>query len=224
MFCEGQRTWQERLKMLGDSCRTFAATAQDVCRTTHGRLLGAGADGMGDDVSPFREDGTTLHETRLALPLEGEWTLAGFCDHLATLELFPQPPEWAGAVRFRNWAFESAALDLALRQAGRSLHDILRLEPQAVRFVNSLGLGKEPSIEPLQRRMDRSPGVRIEDAAPVGCRQPSSCHHPVLEVRDAGRLDCPELLKLDLGVPEVVEEASALAEQYRYEVELKLVQ
>jgi hypothetical protein len=66
------------------------------------------------------------------------------------------------ALRLRNWAFESAALDLALRQAGRSLHDVLELKAQPVRFVNSLGLGKEPSIEPLHRRLARSPGVRFK--------------------------------------------------------------
>ncbi len=66
------------------------------------------------------------------------------------------------AVRLRNWAFESAALDLALRQAGRSLPDALGLEAQPVRFVNSLGLGEEPSIEPLRRRIDRSPGVHFK--------------------------------------------------------------
>jgi hypothetical protein len=130
--------------------------------TTHVRLVGAGADGLGEDVSVFREDGTALHETRPSLPVAGEWTLAGFCDHLATLELWPEPPEWDVALRFRNWAFESAALDRALRQAGRSLHDVLGLEPQPVRFVNSLGLGKEPSIEPVHRRLARSPGVRFK--------------------------------------------------------------
>jgi hypothetical protein len=130
--------------------------------TTHVRLVGAGVGRLGEDVSVFREDGTALHETRPALALEGEWTLAGFCDHLATLELWPQPPEWDVALRFRNWAFESAALDLALRRAGRSLHDVLGLEPQPVRFVNSLGLGKEPSMEPVRRRVARSPGVRFK--------------------------------------------------------------
>jgi hypothetical protein len=130
--------------------------------TTHVRLVGAGTDGLGEDVSVHREDGTALHETLPSLPVEGEWTLAGFCDHLETLELWPEPPEWPAAVRFRNWAFESAALDLALRQAGRSLHDVLGLEPQAVRFVNSLGLGEEPSIEPVHRRLARSPGVRFK--------------------------------------------------------------
>jgi L-alanine-DL-glutamate epimerase-like enolase superfamily enzyme len=130
--------------------------------TTHVRLVGPGADGLGEDVSVFREDGTALHETRPSLPLAGEWTLAGFCDHLATLALWPEPPEWDVAVRFRNWAFESAALDLALGQAGRPLHEVLGLQPMPVRFVNSLGLGKEPSVEPVRRRLARSPGVRFK--------------------------------------------------------------
>src|SRR5690349_19190069 len=83
--------------------------------TTHVRLRGAGADGLGEDISIHVEDGTSLHESQLALPLAGEWALAGFCDHLATLEQWIEPPEWEAARRWRNWAFESAALDLALR-------------------------------------------------------------------------------------------------------------
>src|ERR687897_510671 len=143
--------------------RLHAVFAHEFERiTTHVRLAGEGTDGLGEDISIFREDGTALHETCPALALEGEWTLAGFCDHLATLELWPEPPEWHGALHFRNWAFESAALDLALRQAGRPLHDVLGLEPQPVRFVNSLGLGEEPSIEPLRKRIARSPGVRFK--------------------------------------------------------------
>jgi hypothetical protein len=143
--------------------RLHAVLAYEFERiTTHVRLVGAGVDGLGEDVSVFREDGTALHETRPTLPLEGEWTLAGFCEHLATLELWPEPPEWDGALRYRQWSFESAALDLALRQAGRSLHDVLGLTPQPVRFVNSLGLSKEPSIEPVRRRLARSPGVRLK--------------------------------------------------------------
>ena len=130
--------------------------------TTHVRLVGAGADGLGEDVSVHREDGTALHETQPALPLAGEWSLASFSEHLATLELWPEPPEWGGAVRFRNWAFESAALDLALRQSGRPLHNALGLEPRPVRFVTSLGLGEEPSFAPVHRRLARSPGVRFK--------------------------------------------------------------
>jgi hypothetical protein len=43
-------------------------------------------------------------------------------------------------------------------------------------------------------------------------------------VRDARRLDRPDLLELHLRGPEVVEEASTVAEQYWNDVELKLVQ
>jgi hypothetical protein len=144
--------------------RLHATLAHEFNRvTTHVRLVGGGTDGLGEDVSVFEEDGTALHETRPSHPLAGEWTLGGFCEHLATLELWPgPPPAWDGMPRLRNWAFESAALDLALRQAGQSMHEVLGLEPQPVRFVNSLGLGKEPSIEPLRRRLARSPGVRFK--------------------------------------------------------------
>jgi hypothetical protein len=164
----GESLWPRLagLSLVVEACeyeRLQAVLAYEFERiTTHVRLVGAGVDGLGEDVSVFREDGTALHETGPALALEGEWTLAGFCEHLATLELWPEPPEWEVALRFRNWAFESAALDLALRQAGRSLHDVLGLTPHPVRFVNSLGLGKEPSIEPLRRRLARSPGVRFK--------------------------------------------------------------
>jgi hypothetical protein len=169
----GESLWPRLagLPLVIESCeydRLHAVLAYESDRvTTQVRLVGAGADGLGEDVSPARDDGTTLHETRPSLPLAGEWTLAGFCDHLATLELWPAPPEWDVARRFRNWAFESAALDLALRQADRSLHDVLGIQAQPVRFVNSLGLGKQPSIEPLLRRLARSPGVRFKLDAEV---------------------------------------------------------
>jgi hypothetical protein len=155
-----------QLPLVVESCeydRLHAVLAGEFQRvTTHVRLVGAGADGLGEDISIHVEDGSSLHETQPTLPLAGEWTLAGFCDHLATLELWREPPAWAGALRYRNWAFESAALDLALRQGGRSLHDVLELEPRPVRFVNSLGLGEPPSIEPVRRRLARSPGVRFK--------------------------------------------------------------
>jgi L-alanine-DL-glutamate epimerase-like enolase superfamily enzyme len=165
---EGESLWPRlaELPLVIEACeyeRLHAVLAHEFERiTTHVRLVGAGVDGLGEDVSVHVENGSSLHETQPALPLEGEWTLAGFCEHLATLKLWPEPPEYAGALRFRQWAFESAALDLALRQAGHSLHDVLGLEPQPVRFVNSLGLGKEPSIEPVRRRIARSSGVRFK--------------------------------------------------------------
>ncbi|HEY3726478.1 MAG TPA: hypothetical protein VGL51_04855 [Solirubrobacteraceae bacterium] len=165
---DGESLWSRlaELPLVVESCdyeRLHAVLTHEFERvTTHVRLVGAGAGGLGEDVSVHVEDGSSLHETQPALPLAGAWTLAGFCDHLATLDPWPKPPAWEAARRYRNWAFESAALDLALRQAGRALHDVLGLEPRPVRFVNSLGLGEQPSIEPVRRRLDRSPGVRFK--------------------------------------------------------------
>ena len=87
-----------QLPLVVESCeyvRLHAVLAHEFQRvTTHVRLVGAGADGLGEDVSVHVEDGSSLHERQPALPLAGEWTLASFCDHVATLDLWPTPPAW----------------------------------------------------------------------------------------------------------------------------------
>jgi hypothetical protein len=130
--------------------------------TTRIRLLGAGKDGLGEDVSPYEDESVTLHATRPVLPLTGEWTLGSLCGRLAELDQWPVPPEWDMARRWRNWAFESAALDLALNQAGRALHEVIGRQPGPVRFVNSLGLGEPPTFDPIRRRLERHPTLRFK--------------------------------------------------------------
>jgi hypothetical protein len=128
--------------------------------TTQIRLSGAGEVGIGEDVGlePLDDAG---------LPLTGEWTLASFCDRLAELDQWPSPPEWEIARAWRNWAYESAALDLALRQAGLSLADAVGRAVRPVRFVNSLGLGDPPSVALIAGRVEQSPSVAFKlDAAP----------------------------------------------------------
>ena len=124
------------------------------------RIHGAGHDGLGEDVGVMPDDEDPLAKVPAALPLAGEWTLERFCDHLATVEQWPEPPQWDLARLWRNWAFESAALDLALRQAGRPLHEVLEREPRPLRFVNSLGLGDPPADRhhpPPPRPLPRRP-------------------------------------------------------------------
>jgi hypothetical protein len=136
--------------------------------TTRIRMLGAGAEGHGEDVSPYEGEDDTLHVAGPVLPLAGEWTLGSFSDRLRELDQWPVPPRWEMARRWRHWAFESAALDLALNQAGRPLHDVVGREPAPVTFVNSLGLGDPPSFDPIQRRLERHPELRFKlDAAPA---------------------------------------------------------
>jgi hypothetical protein len=126
------------------------------------RLTGDGADGLGEDITLFMGDAPDL-------PLTGEWTLEAFCEHLSGLDQWPSgPPEWEPARRWRNWGYESAALDLALSQAGRSLHEVLALEPRPITFVNSLGLGDPASADTILRRLERYPSLRFKlDAAPT---------------------------------------------------------
>jgi L-alanine-DL-glutamate epimerase-like enolase superfamily enzyme len=127
------------------------------------RLHGRGLDGLGEDVGGdmLDEDGTFLAAAP-SLPLTGDWTLATFCAHLATLDLWPEPPEWDMARRLRNWAFESAALDLALLQAGIGLAEALGRSARPVRFVNSLGLGDPPELAAVGRRIERYPDLRFK--------------------------------------------------------------
>ena len=137
-----------------------------VRRTIQIRMLGAGHDGLGEDISPPPDDPDALRNAPADLPLAGEWTLESFCDHLATLDQWPSPPDWEAARLYRTWAFESAALDLALRQAGRALHEVLAREPRPLTFVNSLGLGDPPSTETIHRRLANHPDVHFKlDAA-----------------------------------------------------------
>ena len=70
-------------------CTPSSPTSSSASRRTCGWSAPA-PTGWARTSRSSREDGTALHETRPALPLAGEWTLAGFCDHLATLELWPR--------------------------------------------------------------------------------------------------------------------------------------
>jgi L-alanine-DL-glutamate epimerase-like enolase superfamily enzyme len=116
---------------------------------------------VGEEIGPG-EDHDALATAAPRLPLAGHWTLATFLQHLAGVELWPEPPRWDMARRWRAWAFESAALDLALRQAHLGLPQALGREPRPVRFVNSLGLGSPPEVSAIARRLERYPGLRFK--------------------------------------------------------------
>jgi len=116
-------------------------------KTTVVRLLGGGNEGIGEDVTYHGEQHDRLQARGPDLPLPGDWTLNAFSEHLATLPLFEQEPEQHAYLDYRRWAFESAALDLALRQAELSLGEAVHREPRPVSFVVSMGLGEPPSTE-----------------------------------------------------------------------------
>jgi L-alanine-DL-glutamate epimerase-like enolase superfamily enzyme len=136
-------------------------------KTTVIRLHGAGEEGLGEDVTYDGGEQEAQQERGAVLPLAGEWTLETFSRHLDTQPLFGHEPERHAYVDYRRWAFESAALDLALRQAGRSLGEVVGREPRPVTFVASGGLGDPPTTERLNAFLALYPGLRFKlDARP----------------------------------------------------------
>ncbi len=125
-------------------------------------MRGAGHEGNGEDVTYDAVDHDILQASGPSLPLQGSWTIGSFSEHVASLDLFPQEPQREVSRRYRVWAYESAALDLALRQSDTTLHEVLALDPEPVRFVVSLRLGEPPSMDPLRRRLDMYPSLRFK--------------------------------------------------------------
>lgn len=128
-------------------------------KTTVIHLHGEGETGLGEDVTYTAEDQERQQAAGPVLDLAGDWTLDSFAQHVAGLDLFGgTEPEYPASRDYRRWAYESAALDLALRQAGRALHEVLGREPRPLDFVTSLRLGENLTLEPLERR----PGMRFK--------------------------------------------------------------
>jgi len=136
-------------------------------KTTVILLAGAGEEGLGEDVTYDAAEHDLLQGRGPDLPLDGAWTLGTFSEHLATLPLFDHEPEQHAYLDYRRWAFESAALDLALRQAGLSLGDAVGRTPEPLTFVVSMRLGEPATTERLRAWLDLYPTLRFKlDATP----------------------------------------------------------
>jgi L-alanine-DL-glutamate epimerase-like enolase superfamily enzyme len=125
-------------------------------------MHGGGYEGLGEDVTYDALDHVALQDEGPVLDLRHTGTLGEFCERVGELDLFPAPPVRDVSRRYRRWAFESAALDLALQQAGTSLAEALGREARPVTFVVSLRLGEPASIEPVARRLAHYPSLRFK--------------------------------------------------------------
>ena len=63
-------------------------------------------------------DHEALQEAGAVHDLAGRYTLGEFCELIDSLDLFPVAAAAEVSRLYRRWTFHSAALDLALRQAG----------------------------------------------------------------------------------------------------------
>jgi hypothetical protein len=138
--------------------------------TTLIELRGPGGEtGVGEDVVYDGLDHVNLQmDGPGTIDLAGTYTIDEFSKRLDETQLFPVPPV-RGEVSelYRRWAFESAALDLALVQAGRSLPHVLDRTPRPVNFVVSMRLGEWEGTEPEKpdralRLLERYPGTKLK--------------------------------------------------------------
>jgi hypothetical protein len=132
-------------------------------------LRGEGQEGIGEDVVYTVLDHIAHRDAGPVHDLSGAATLGEACELIGGLDLFADaPPEYDASRHYRRWAYESAALDLALRQNGLALWEVVERDPSPLRFVCSTRLGgfgddgASSSTEPLRKRLDKYPGLEFK--------------------------------------------------------------
>jgi L-alanine-DL-glutamate epimerase-like enolase superfamily enzyme len=121
--------------------RELAVSSEFTRVTTTIVLQGDDQVGQGEDVTYTEADHDAFPAHEM---LAGTWTLFEYSRRLDELELWVDEPGMAASRDYRRWAFESAALDLALRQAGVSFADAVGRKARPVRFVASTRADIEP--------------------------------------------------------------------------------
>jgi len=133
--------------------------------TTVVSLSGDGETGRGEDVTYEADHHDALADWAAdggSFDLAGESTFGEFSDVLDDEALWPAGgPDREAFRHYRRWAFEAAALDLALRQAGATLADRLDAAHDPVRFVVSSRL-PEGDTERVETLLERYPDAELK--------------------------------------------------------------
>jgi hypothetical protein len=131
--------------------------------TTTIQLEGDEHTGRGEDVIYEAEEQKRFLGYGADLDLEGSFTLDGFSQYLGEIDLFNGDPSKSQKPQnYRRWALESAALDLALKQAGECLETALDRTYSPLQFVVSPRLGEPPTTERLEAVTSRNPEARFK--------------------------------------------------------------
>lgn len=147
-----------------DFDRLESETTSDFTRTTTVvTATGDGEHGHGEDVIYDEAYHDDFGETPPSIPTDGITTFREFSNTLERVNLFDNEPLDRPIFRaFRRWAFESAALDLALRQQQTSLAAVLGRSYEPVRFVVSTRLGEPPTTDRVLDWLDRAPDLEFK--------------------------------------------------------------
>ena len=113
--------------------KSVEVSTQFTRTTTTVVLGGEGEHGRGEDVTYTAED----HDWFPDFKAPGRTTLGELSAQLDGLRLFGAEPKMKASADYRRWAFESAALDLALCQNDLSFGAAVERDYHPVRFVVS---------------------------------------------------------------------------------------
>jgi hypothetical protein len=131
--------------------------------TTVVSLHGDGETGQGEDVTYTDEAQNQFQDRADELSFSGTYTFDEFSESLSERDLFfgadPDQPIFRN---YRRWAIESAALDLALKQAGTTLAERLGRSYDPVRFVVSTRLAEPPTGDRVLEWLDRNPDLEFK--------------------------------------------------------------
>ncbi|WP_338740752.1 hypothetical protein [Haloplanus salilacus] len=129
------------------------------------RVRGDDETGFGEDVTRPIEAHERLREEGLSLPT-GEWTIGTFSDALDTDPVRLEQRVPRETPEHLRWAIESAVLDLALKQAGRTLAAVLDRVYEPMAFVVSPRLGDPPRTRPVNRFLEANPDTEFKIDVP----------------------------------------------------------
>jgi L-alanine-DL-glutamate epimerase-like enolase superfamily enzyme len=124
-----------------------------------------GLTGNGEDITYEALDQIALQDAGPEQDFSRVETIGELCEVAGQLDLFPVPPEREVSRLYRRWAFESAALDLALKQADTNLATYLGRDLEPLTFVASMSLGgfDGPSdFSALQGKLDAYPDLHFK--------------------------------------------------------------
>jgi len=166
-------------------------TPSDYTRlTTVVRFRGNNQEGVGEDVTYGEKEQLSFREHGPSLDFRGTYTIAEFSQLIAEKQLFhiSLKPSQEAFRLYRIWTFESAALDLALKQANTTLAAILTKTPKPLNFVSSVRVDNATGITPLQERITANPDIRFKlDPLPEWSEQ------LIQQIADLGRVDVLDL-------------------------------
>lgn len=133
-----------------------------VHRTSTINIYGDGKTGYGEDVTFLPQYHDDLEGVCRRVVANDHLTLGEFVKSIRELEIFGVKPNDHESVCCRRWAFESAALNLALKQNSKSIGDFTNIQWVNPSYVVSLRVQSPKEIDRIKSILDILPSQKFK--------------------------------------------------------------